>query len=56
MHTIQSFFRDEDHKFFETCIRQEELNSNINLKSTFCWLTLHNCITVHNTKIVNYSN
>jgi hypothetical protein len=31
----------DEYKMFETCRRQEELNENINLKSAFCWLTLH---------------
>jgi len=30
-----------EHKMFKTRRRQEELNYNINLKSAFCWLTLH---------------
>jgi len=34
----------------ETCIKQEELNKSINLRSAFCWLTLHNCIKMHGTK------
>jgi len=33
----------------DTCRRQEELNEYINLKSAFCWLTLHNCIAMHGT-------
>jgi len=35
---------------FETCRRQEELNYNINLMSAFCWLTLHNFITMYGKK------
>jgi hypothetical protein len=41
---------EDEHKMFETRRRQEELNLNIHLKSAFCWLTLHNCITMHGTK------
>jgi len=44
--------KNYEHKMFETCRRQEELNLNINLKSAFCWLTLNNCITMHGTKNV----
>ena len=40
---VQYSLRDDEHKKFETCRRQEELNQNINLKSAFCWLTLYNC-------------
>ena len=36
----------DEHKIFETCRRREELNYNINLKSTFGWLTLHNYLTL----------
>ena len=35
---------------FETCRIQEDLNKNIILKSAFCWLTLHNCITMYGTE------
>ena len=41
---------DDERKIFETCRRQEEVNYNINLKSAFCWLTLRNCFTMHETK------
>jgi len=33
---------DDEHKMFETCRRQKKLKLNINLKSPFRWLTLHN--------------
>jgi len=41
---------EDEHKMFETCRWQKELNQNINLNSAFCWLTLHNCITMRGTK------
>jgi hypothetical protein len=44
---------DDEHKMFETCRRQEELNENINLKGAFCWLKLRNCITERGTKSIN---
>ena len=47
---VQYSLPDVEHKMFETSRRQEELNQSINLKSAFCWLTLHNCITIHGTK------
>ena len=31
---------DDEHKTFETCRGQEELNYSVNLKSAVCWLTL----------------
>jgi len=40
---VQYSLPDDEYKMFETCRRQEELNLNINLKSAFCLLTLHNC-------------
>jgi hypothetical protein len=33
---VQYSLPEDEHKMFETCKRQEELNLNINLKSTFC--------------------
>ena len=36
---VQYILHDDENKMFETCWRQEELNSNIDLKSAFCWLT-----------------
>jgi len=45
---------DDGHKIFETCRRQEELNKNSNLKSTFCWLTLHKCTTTHGTTNIKF--
>ena len=33
---------EDEYKMFVTCRRQEELHYNINLKSIFCFLTLHN--------------
>jgi hypothetical protein len=47
---VQYSLPDDEHKMFETCRRQEELNYNFNLKSAFCWLTLQTCITMHGTK------
>ena len=40
LHLEYSILEDE-HKMFETCSGQEELNYTITLKSSFCWLTLH---------------
>jgi len=34
----------DEQKIFEICRIQEGLNSNMNLKSAFCWLTLHNLL------------
>ena len=34
----------DEHKIFEICRIQEGFNSNINLKSAFCCLTLHNLL------------
>ena len=47
---------EDEHKIFETCRRQEELNYNINLESALCWLTLtlYNCITMRGTKNISY--
>ena len=33
---------DDEHKIVETCRREKELNTDICLKSAFCWLTWHN--------------
>ena len=30
--------------------KTRRIKKNINLGSAFCWLTLHNCITMHGTK------
>jgi hypothetical protein len=45
MHNIWGSLPDDEHTLLETCSRQEEFNQNIYLKSAFCWLTWHNCMT-----------
>jgi hypothetical protein len=46
---LQYSLPEDEHKIIETCRKQEELNLNINLKSVFCCLTIHNCITICGT-------
>jgi len=43
-------FVNKEHKMFEACKRQEDFNSNINLKSSLLSSTIHNCIAMHGTK------
>jgi hypothetical protein len=54
---LQYSLPEDEHQMFETCTwrRQEELNQNINFKSVFCWLILHNCITMRGAKKRNVS-
>ena len=47
---VQYSLPEDDHKMFETCRRQEDINKKINSRSTLCWLTLHNCVTMHGTE------
>jgi len=49
---VQYSLPDDEHRMFETCRRQEELSQNIDVKECICWLTLHNCITMHGTKSI----
>ena len=41
---VQNNLPDDEHKMFETCRKQEELNYNISLISAFCLLTLHDTL------------
>jgi len=46
---VQYNLPDDEHKVFETC-RRQEMNSSLNLKSAFCWVTLHNSFTMRGKK------
>ena len=50
---VKSSLPEDENKMFETYRRQEELNSDINFKSSFCWLILHKCTKMHGTKTQN---
>jgi len=44
-----------EHKMFETCSKQEELNQNINLKKCILLVNITYFITMHGTKYITYT-